>query len=561
MKNNVSLVLIVLLGIALRFWHLGSIPIELNRDEASIGYTAYSLLRTGADEYGRAWPLSVESFGDWKLPGYIWATIPSVSLFGLHPWSVRLPSAIAGVAAILLVYWLVFLLTKKSKHQQWLALIAALMLAVSPWHIHFSRMAYEVNLGTSALLLGVILLLRYFQSKQWWALLIGVAAFAYTLFTYHAFQIVSPVVLLTLAIVHFREWKLVGKHQIAVALVAVALFVVPVFLLLFHGAAQSNEVKLSGLTILDERTYYDRLFQKRQYFADQTSLAAKLYSNIPLEFSRQFQQNILTALTSNFLFLNGGGHGSHDIVGIGKFYSVLLPFMVLGAIRLFSKQRIVTKQARVLLLIWLGIAMVPAVITWEPAHATRLYATLLPLTLLCVQGFYFAAQLLGTSHRVRIFVFSVVGLVAVFQFITTQLTYFVVAPQRDVANWVWYAKDMARFLNEQQTSAESVYVSGNSWSPYIYYLFYNAIDPNDAQTYLVHAEPTDEGFQHVTSYKNILFGDVPYQHLIEAGTSFAVFAPTKELPADYSATNQRFTSFQVLSQPVDTNMYAEIVAN
>ncbi|MDP2918230.1 MAG: glycosyl transferase, partial [bacterium] len=50
----------------IRFWRFGEIPPGLNRDEASIGYTAYSLLKSGADEYGRPWPLSIQSFGDWK---------------------------------------------------------------------------------------------------------------------------------------------------------------------------------------------------------------------------------------------------------------------------------------------------------------------------------------------------------------------------------------------------------------------------------------------------------------------------------------------------------------
>ena len=88
-------------ALALRFYKFGEIPVGFNRDEASIGYTAYSLLKTGKDEYGKSFPLSFKSFGDWKLPLYPYLVTPFIKIFGLSEFAVRLPSALFGVLTVI----------------------------------------------------------------------------------------------------------------------------------------------------------------------------------------------------------------------------------------------------------------------------------------------------------------------------------------------------------------------------------------------------------------------------------------------------------------------------
>ena len=44
--------LVLLLGIFLRFYKLDVIPNGIDSDEASQGYDAYSILKTGKDRYG-----------------------------------------------------------------------------------------------------------------------------------------------------------------------------------------------------------------------------------------------------------------------------------------------------------------------------------------------------------------------------------------------------------------------------------------------------------------------------------------------------------------------------
>src|SRR3989344_3190509 len=103
---NKFLLPILFLGFILRVAYLDKFPIGLYSDEAVFGYNAYLLIQTGHDEYNRFWPVSLESFGDWKPPMQAWLAIPFVWALGLNEYAVRLPSAILGTLTILIVYLL-----------------------------------------------------------------------------------------------------------------------------------------------------------------------------------------------------------------------------------------------------------------------------------------------------------------------------------------------------------------------------------------------------------------------------------------------------------------------
>ena len=142
---------IIIAASIVRFAGLSQLPQALNRDEAAIGYNAYSLLTTGKDEHGVAWPLNFKSIGDYKMPGYIYATILPVKVFGLNDFSIRFWSAVAGVSAVVAIY----LITNN--------LLATALMAFNPWAIFYSRIGFEANLALALFLVGWWLLLK----KRW----------------------------------------------------------------------------------------------------------------------------------------------------------------------------------------------------------------------------------------------------------------------------------------------------------------------------------------------------------------------------------------------------------
>ena len=112
-KNHYLLILILCLAAFWRFFQIGIIPPSTQWDETAIGYNAYSVLKTGRDEYGRFLPLVFKSFGDYKPGLYIYLTVPFIAIFGLSELAVRFPSALAGIASVWLIYQVSWLLFKK----------------------------------------------------------------------------------------------------------------------------------------------------------------------------------------------------------------------------------------------------------------------------------------------------------------------------------------------------------------------------------------------------------------------------------------------------------------
>ena len=191
---------IVILAAVLRLAGLDKYPAGFTPDEAAFGYNAYSLFKTGQDEWGTPfWQLlftNLRSFGDYKMPLYAFLAVPSVAFFGLNEFSVRLPNAILAILAVVVIY----LFGRKLTGNKVAAQIAALMLAISPWHIPLSRGAFEANLITFFLPLGIYL---YLKNKYQ----LSVIIFSLSLYSYHSSRIIAPLALIGLFIIFKPDYS------------------------------------------------------------------------------------------------------------------------------------------------------------------------------------------------------------------------------------------------------------------------------------------------------------------------------------------------------------------
>jgi len=126
--------ILVLAGI-LRLYKIGETPAGLYIDEAAIGYNAYSMLRTGKDEFGMPFPILFRSFTDFKVGSYEYMLIPIYKIFGMSVLTTRIMTTFWAIIGIIVLT----LLVKKYSGSTGLALICGLLLSVSPWHILFLR--------------------------------------------------------------------------------------------------------------------------------------------------------------------------------------------------------------------------------------------------------------------------------------------------------------------------------------------------------------------------------------------------------------------------------------
>ncbi|MEZ0228579.1 MAG: ArnT family glycosyltransferase, partial [Planctomycetota bacterium] len=201
-----ALLVIVSLAGPLRGFRLDSVPPGFYLDEASIGVEAHTLAETGADSTGTRWPIVFRALQDWKHPLYVYGAAASVKALGPTRTAVRLPAVIFGTLTVLLIGLLALELTGDARA----ALFAAIVLALSPWHIQYSRMAWEaVTLGFST----VLALWLYFVARRRggaWRFALAGASFGLVLYSYTPAKLLLPAFLAVLAFIEWRDWSWTG---------------------------------------------------------------------------------------------------------------------------------------------------------------------------------------------------------------------------------------------------------------------------------------------------------------------------------------------------------------
>ncbi len=230
---NWLLILAFVVGSFIRFWGINRLPAAFNVDEASIGYNAYSILRTGRDQFKNFMPISFVSLGDYKPPLYIYSVSMAEAIFGLNEFAVRFPAVLAGSLSIILIY----LLTKKLINNRRIAITSAWVLALSPWHIKMSRGSYEACLALFLILLGSYFLIRFTEKKR--GLVAGLVFYYLSMFTYHTEKVLVPLLLISF-ILCFRTKIIFNRKNIGIFLTITAIFVVPFGLSIFNKSGQKR---------------------------------------------------------------------------------------------------------------------------------------------------------------------------------------------------------------------------------------------------------------------------------------------------------------------------------
>lgn len=220
--TTIILTLILVVAAFLRLWNLGRVPVSLFGDEVDVGYQAYSILKTGRDYYGNAWPIHFHSLAEWRTPLYLYSAVPTVAVFGISSYGVRLPAAVFGVLGVLVLYFLVDELTKN----KYLALISAAVLTLSPWHLEYSRAGFEVTQLLFFLMLGLLFFFKGLKKGKY--IWISGLAFGLTPWVYSTAKLFTPLLLVFLALIYWKEIFKVSKKYLVIALVVLAVVAAPI---------------------------------------------------------------------------------------------------------------------------------------------------------------------------------------------------------------------------------------------------------------------------------------------------------------------------------------------
>ncbi len=527
LKPNIFLLLaaVFLFGLAifLRFTQLTQVPPAPYWEEVALAYDAYSIVQTGKDHHGTAWPIvAFESFGDWKPSGYFYAATLAIKVFGLSVWSVRLPAAIAGslfVGLLSLSGWLAHRYWNVSTNKLWLVLLG--VTAISPWAILFSRAAWEVMLATT-LMLGAVLSFWWFLSSwlkqmywQWPALKLSLLLAALSMYTYHALRLVTPLLLNWTLVwwlaqsdrkLVWQTWLKQKKTTLAIVGVG-SIFIVALLLpLLQNLTSPVIQQRFAETSILNSITPIEQSNAARAA-AGNTLFARVVYHRYWFELELLTQQ-YLKHLNLNFLFVHGDTNPRHSSQYFGQLYYLDAVFVLLGAVFLWRNHR----KWAVYLLGWWLIATLPAALTTAAPHALRSLPAL-PVWLWLIAY--------GITEVTKRSAWLMVAIVAAY---SVSLGWFWSAytlqyPKTYAAEWQSGYCEMYQALNQAQQVNPTlpIYVTRTQGRPAMYYWFCQKIDPVRVQA----VQPTAKKDQsEFLQFEQLHFvngvGEVPDQPAIVA---------------------------------------------
>lgn len=480
-KDFIFLSLILILALFLRTYRLEKYPSGFTPDEAAQGYTAYSILKTGRDEWGIKFPLNPRSFGDFKAPLYTYLTVLSIEVFGLNEFAVRFPNAFLSSLTVIVVYFLVKRLFAEGKpieqkQNQFFALMASLMLAINPWHISLSRGAFEANLSSFFLPLGVWL---FFEGlKKPWLLIFSSLVFSLNLFTYHSAKMITPLVIFYLLV-----WKKGAILKIAKeekASFGIALFIfLAALILVIHGFFYGAGTRVKDIGIFSGGS---------QAVADERYLA--VISGLPDIISRAFNNKILFALkefignyfsylSPPFLFIQGAGEATYGMVpGVGLLYFLEF-FFVIYAFYLILKEK---DFPFIFLGFWILIAPLPASLSRGVGfHANRVAVMMPAIQVISAYGFFRLICRFSKKTSKKILT-SILTLILSFSFLHFLEIYFFQAPPINAPKMFYGWREVCQFLQENENKYQLVVFSRNFSEPQAYLMFYLSLDPNFVQT-------------------------------------------------------------------------------
>lgn len=438
LSKKYALILIVFLAIILRFYKLGENPPSLYWDEAAIGYNAYSILKTARDEHGTFLPLSFRSFDDYKSPAYIYTTVPSILLLGLNEFSVRLPSAIFGTFSTIVLYLFVLKLINNKK----IALLSAFFLSTSPWHLHFSRAAFEANLMVLLILSGLTLFV--YSQKRMLLVYLSVVAFGISLYSYNAARIYVPLLAIVSVALYIKDAKRLGTKIIIPALLFFAFFL-PLL------------VNIKNNTLRDQ--------------------SVSIFANTQHPFV-SFVENYLSHFSLNFLFTTGDPIGRHSVGNMGELYLFQLPLILIGLILICKTLKRTSSKLIVALLI---ISPIPASLALPSPHAVRALMLAPIFSVICALGASHIAKIKSAS-KTRVLTASVLLAIGFYNLSSYLHLYYVHYPKEKSLDWQDGNGEAIQFINKIKDNYNSIAISNYYAQPYIYVLFYTKFDPKTYQT-------------------------------------------------------------------------------
>jgi 4-amino-4-deoxy-L-arabinose transferase-like glycosyltransferase len=527
-NSKYFLIVVLLLAGVLRLWQIGSNPPGLTPDEAALGYNAYSILKTGRDEFGSKLPIIFKSFGDYKPGLYVYLDTPFVALMGLNEVSTRLPSVLAGVLSVFLIYLICNKLFDK-KFGIWnlsFGIFAAIVAATNPWLIYFSRGAWEANVSVALTLAGIYFFLRALKNSKF--LIPSAILFGLTLIDYQGAKLSTAIVLIILITVYWKEfWKINIKYLVASLLFGV-LISIPIISSFFNG-------QTFRLNIFSIFSYHRPVAQVQALLSEDNekigSLSYDIFHTEGLNYVNAILGRYFNNFSGRFLFFEGDWANP---ISTAPYQGVLLLadiiFLPFGIFLVFKNK---LQKGHWIFIFWLIFAPLSAALSRDNLNAVRDLNLAIPMIVFISFGIFETLKWLDgqMAKWLKIFGYVFIGGIYLFSLVYFADALFVHLPVHNSNLWRYGYREAVNYITPLESQYPNIVFEQSFNQPYIYFLFYQKYSPQKWQkeAHLVNSQYVgDVGFE--TKLDNIQFKQIDWSQLRNAHDTLVVLSPASIPP-------------------------------
>ncbi|MDD4938309.1 MAG: glycosyltransferase family 39 protein [Candidatus Shapirobacteria bacterium] len=471
-KNLLLFIFIALIAFFLRFYQLNKFPVALNWDEVSHGYNAYSLLKTGQDQWSVSWPIfNFRAYGDYPTTLNMYLSIPFIYLFGLNEWSIRIVSALCGFGLVIIAYFFGQEIFKNQKK----SLLLMLLVALSPWTFFPSRGVFQSTVAQFFFSLGILFLIKAIKKIKF--LPFGIFFISISTYAYHNTKIVVPILLLTYFLIFFKEIKskfIKNKKFFITSLLIFSVLIVPLVINSFNKDAQARS---RWVFAINPSTINQIEVNRNNYQGSQ--LIAKLKYNRPITFLTIVTKNYLGFLNPKMIFFNSTQNFQFNIPNNGVLYSVCLPFFYIGLIilifKFFQKDKL-----SIFLIFWFLIGLIPAVITVGDFPIIRAM-TILPLPQIFIVYGLFKTIYFLKKKKIKSIIISLFLLILFIQSFLYLKNYFNDYAKNYSSSWQYGYKEVVGYLKENYSNYDQIIFTKKYGEAHEFVLFYWPWSPKSYQ--------------------------------------------------------------------------------
>ena len=474
-KKTLSIILIFVAGLVLRFYLLGQVPNGLTTDEADVGYNAYSLIKTHKDVYGRTFPLFLQSFNDYKPGLGTYLQIPAVYFIGPSDFSIRLLPAITGSVVPLLLFFFLKLSHPKNTILPFTALV---LTTLSPWEIALSRMENVIVSVFLFLLFLIFFSLSITKNPKY--IIACALVLAISFYEYYASIIYSPLIALFLISLYFKFFL----KSIKIVIVSIGIFLLIASPAIVNYFSEQGRSRVSAINVFTADVTLPVSLKEMEYDKESSNKLFTIFHNRRFVYINTYLDNYFDFFNMDYLFVNSAKIRYFYVNYVGLLYAVELPFFFYGIWCLMRRR----SKNDLLILALLLMGPIPGAFVLGAAYPHRALIFILAIQIISALGVAEFFQKCK-SLKARIFKISIIGLylISVVFFLHQ---YFVHSPQEfnnESNNGAWLSTEVKTaipVLRQHQNNYEKIVFT---WSvaklaPAVYFMFYEKLDPTQFQT-------------------------------------------------------------------------------